>query len=197
MKTGKLRMCIDYRALNRQTKLDVFPIPCIADLLDRLGRAHFFSSVDLATAYHQIRIKQGHEHRTAFVMPQGLYEWFVMPLGLTNAPATFQRIMLLTFSDMLHKCVCVYLDDILVFSETEQQHLHDLRTVLEWLCHEIFYAKWRKCEFGKCSVEYLGHIVENGTIRVDLDKVSVVQTWPVSTCMKEVQQFLGLANYYH
>ena len=86
-KTGKLRMCIDYRALNRQTKLDVFPIPRIADLLDRLGRARFFSSVDLATAYHQIRIKQGHEHRTAFVMPQGLYEWIVMPLGLTNAPA--------------------------------------------------------------------------------------------------------------
>ena len=85
-KTGELRMCIDYRALNLQTKLDVFPIPCIADLLDRLGRARFFLSVDLATAYHQIRIKQGHEHQTAFVMPQGLYEWIVMPLGLTNAP---------------------------------------------------------------------------------------------------------------
>ena len=106
-KTGELRMCIDYRALNCQTKLDIFPIPRIADLLDRLGRAHFFSSVDLATAYHQIRIKQGHEHRTAFVTPQGLYEWIVMPLGLKNAPAMFQHIMNLTFSDMLHKCVCV------------------------------------------------------------------------------------------
>ena len=106
-KTGELRMCINYRALNCQTKLDVFPIPHIADLLDRLGRARFFSSVDLATAYHQIRIKQGHEHRTAFVMPQGLYEWIVMPLGLTNTPEMFQRIMNLTFSDMLHKCVCV------------------------------------------------------------------------------------------
>ena len=124
-KTGKLRMCIDYQALNRQTKLDVFPIPRIADLLDPLGRARFFSSVDLATAYHQIRIKQGHEHRTAFVTLHGLYEWIVMPLGLTNKPAMFQCIMNLTFSDMLHKCVCVYLDDILVFSETEQQHLHD------------------------------------------------------------------------
>ena len=190
-------MCIDYRALNRQTKLDVFPIPRIADLLDRLGRARFFSSVDLATAYHQIRIKQGHEHRTAFVTPQGLYEWIVMPLGLTNAPATFQRIMNLTFSDMLHKCVCVYLDDILVFSETEQQHLHDFRAVLERLHREKFHAKQRKCEFGKRSVKYLGHIVENGTIRVDLDKVAAVQTWPAPTCVKEVQQFLGLANYYH
>ena len=111
-KTGKLWMCIDYHALNRQTKLDVFPIPRIADLLDHLGHAHFFSSVDLATADHQIRIKQGHEHWTDFVTPQGLYKWIVMPLGLTNAPATFQRIMNLTFSDTLHKCMCVYLDDI-------------------------------------------------------------------------------------
>ena len=106
-KTSKLRMCIDYRAVNHQTKLDVLPIPRIADLLDHLGRAHFFSSVGLATAYHQIRIKQGHEHRTAFVTPQGLYKWIGMPLGLTNAPAMFQRIMNLTFSDILHKCVCV------------------------------------------------------------------------------------------
>ena len=89
-------MCINYQALNRQTKLDIFPLPRIANLLDHLGRAHFFSSVDLATAYHQIRIKQGHEHQTAFVMPQGLYEWIVMLLGLTNAPATFQRVMNLT-----------------------------------------------------------------------------------------------------
>ena len=98
----------------------------------------FFSSVDLATAYHQIRIKQGHEHQTAFVMPQGLYEWIVMLLGLTNAPAMFQHIMNLTFIDMLHKCMCVYLDDILVFSEMEQQSLHDLCTVLERLRHKTF-----------------------------------------------------------
>ena len=109
-----------------------------------------------------------------------------MPLGLTNAPAMFQHIMNLTFSDMLHKCVCVYLDDILVFSETEQQHLHDLRAVLKRLCCEKFHAKQHKCEFGKRSVKYLGHIVENGTIRVDLDKVAAVQTWPAPTCVKEV-----------
>ena len=94
-------------------------------------------------------------------------------------------------------CVCVYLDDILVFSETEQQHLHDLSAVLERLRCNKFHAKQHKCEFGKCSVKYFGHIVENGTIRVDLDKVAAVQTWPVPTCVKEVQQFLGLANYYN
>ena len=103
--------------------------------------------------------------------------------------------MNLTFSDMLHKSVCVYLDDILVFSETEQQHLHNLRAVLEGLCRKKFHAKRRKCEFGKRSVKYLGHIVINDTICIDLDKVAAVQTWLAPTCVKEVQQFLGLANY--
>ena len=106
-KTGKLRMCINYRAPNCQTKLDIFPTPRIADLIDHLGRACIFLSMDLVTAYHQICMKWGHEHCTDFVMPQGLYEWIVMPLVLINAPATFQCIMNLTFSDMLHKCVCV------------------------------------------------------------------------------------------
>ena len=93
--------------------------------------------------------------------------------------------------------VCVNLDNILVFSEIEQQHLHDLHAVLECLRYEKFHAKWWKCEFGKHSVKYPGHIVENGTIRVNLDKVAAVQTWPAPTCVKEVQQFLSLANYYH
>ena len=117
-KTSKLWMCIDYHALNCPTKLDIFLTPYIADLLECLGCARFFSLVDLATTYYQIRIKQGQQHFTAFVIPQGLYKWIVMPLGLTNAPATFQCIMNLNFCDMLHKYVCVYLDDILVFNET-------------------------------------------------------------------------------
>ena len=94
-------------------------------------------------------------------------------------------------------CVWVYLDDILVFSETEQQHLHDLRAVLKQLHCEKFHAQWQKREFWKCRVKYLGHIIENCTIRINLDKVAVVQTWPAPTCVKEVQQSLGLAKYYH
>ena len=126
----------------------------------------------------------------------GLYEYVVMPLGLTNAPATFQRIMNQTFQDLLYKCVTVYLDDILVFSDSVEQHLADLRKVFEWLRTSQFKAKRQKCEFGKSRVKYLGHVVENGTVYADPDKVSAVRTWPKPTNVKEVQQFMGLANYY-
>lgn len=119
----------------------MFPIPRIADLLDRLGRAKYFTSIDLATAYHQVRIAEGHEYKTAFVTPEGLFEYLVMPLGLTNAPATFQRLMNTTFSDMLNKFLCVYLDDLLVFSETEAQHLEHVRQVFERIRRDKFYAK--------------------------------------------------------
>ena len=117
-KTGKLRMCIDFHALNANTKLDVFPLPCIANLLDKLGKAKYFSSIDLATAYHQVRIAKGDTHKTAFLTNEGLYEYVVMPFGLCNAPATFQRLMNLTFADFINEFVTIYLDNILVYSET-------------------------------------------------------------------------------
>ena len=101
----------------------MFPIPRIHDLLDKLGKARVFSAIDLSSAYHQVRIKEGHEHKTAFLTPMGLFEYVVMPLGLTNAPATFQRLMNLTFQDLLYKCITVYLDDILVFSKDIDEHL--------------------------------------------------------------------------
>ena len=101
----------------------MFPIPRIHDLLDKLGKARVFSAIDLSSAYHQVRIKEGHEHKMAFLTPMGLFEYVVMPLGLTNAPATFQRLMNLTFQDLLYKCVTVYLNDILVFSKDVDEHL--------------------------------------------------------------------------
>ena len=119
-----------------------------------------------------------------------------MPLDLTNAPATFQHIMNQMFQDLLYKCVMVYLDDILVFSDSVKQHLADLRKVFERLCTLQFKAKHQKCEFGKCSVEYLGHVVENSTVYAYPNKVSAVRTWPKPTNVKEVLQFMGLANYY-
>ena len=117
-KTGKLRMCIDFRSLNKNTTVDKFPLPRIADLLDKLGRAKYFSSIDLSAAYHQLRIAEGHEHKTAFITPQGLFEYVVMPFGLVNAPSSFQRAMHATFESDIGNFVLVYLDDILIFSET-------------------------------------------------------------------------------
>ena len=126
----------------------------------------------------------------------GLFEYVVMPLGLTNAPATFQRLINLTFQDLLYKCIMVYLDDILVFSKDVDEHLQHLRWVFERLHQETFMAKCQNCEFGRSCVKYLGHVVENGTVYDDPDKVAVVRTWPKPTNVKEVQQFMGLANYY-
>ena len=119
-KTGELCMCSDYRILNNNTIVDVFPIPRIVDLLDKLATARVFSSIDLASAYHQVKIHDDHVARTAFLTPAGLFEYVVLPFGLCNAPATFQRLMSHTFSDMLGKFVVVYLDDILVFSENAE-----------------------------------------------------------------------------
>ena len=195
-KMGELRMCIDFRSLDRQTRLDMFPIPRIHDLLDKLGKACVFSAVDLLSAYHQVRIKEGYEHRTAFFTPMGLYEYVVIPLGLTNVPTTFHCIMNQTFQGSLYKCAMVYLDDILVFYDSVEQHLADLQKVSERLRTSQFKAKLQKCEFGKGHVKYLGHVVENDTVYADPNKVSAVRTWPKPTNVKEVQQFIGLQNYY-
>jgi len=116
-KTGELRMCIDFRSLNKNTVIDKFPLPRISDLLDKLSRAKYFSSIDLSAAYHQLRIAEGDQEKTAFITPEGLYEYVVMPFGLVNAPSSFQRAMHMTFSDVIGSYVLVYLDDILVFSE--------------------------------------------------------------------------------
>ena len=189
-------MCVNFRSLNHQTWLDMFPIPRIHDLLDKLGKARVFSAIDLSSAYHQVCIKERHGHCTAFLMPMGLYECVVMPLDLTNVATTFQCIMNQAFQYMLYKCNTVYLDDILVFSDSIKQHLADLWKVFEWLRTWQFKSKHQKYEFGKSHVKYLGHVVENGTVYADPDKVSAVRTWPKPTNVKEVQQFMGLANYY-
>ena len=146
-KTGEIRMCIDYRSLNRQTRLDVFPIPRVANLFDRLGTKTVISSFDLSHAYHQVCIREGDESKTAFLTLQGLYEYLVIPIGLCNAPATFQRLMNLTFSDLI-RCMTIYLDDILVFSSTVEQHMLDLHAVFEKLRVEKLFVKRKKCFFG-------------------------------------------------
>lgn len=147
-KDGGLRMCVDYRSLNKNTRLDRYPIPRVDDILDRMAGARYFSKIDLASGYHQVAIEPGHEHRTAFASRWGLFEFTVMPFGLVNAPSTFQRLMNVIFSDCLDRFVTVYLDDIMVYSRTAAEHEEHLRDVFRRLRSNGLCAKRKKCAFG-------------------------------------------------
>jgi transposase InsO family protein len=195
-KDGTTRMCTDYRALNKITKKNVYPLPRIDELLDRLQGAKFFTKIDLRQGYHQIRIKEADVEKTAFRTRYGHYEYMVLPFGLTNAPATFMGLMNEVFRPLLDKSVVVYLDDILVYSRTWADHLRDVGEVLARLRDSQLYAKMSKCEFGKESVEFLGHVVSNKGVQVDAKKVEAVRAWPPPTNIHDLRAFLGLANYY-
>ncbi len=195
-KDGSLRMCLDFRALNKLTVKNRYPIPRIDDLLDQLRGARVFSSLDLQSGYHQIRISEEDIPKTAFRTPFGHYQFKVLCFGLTNAPATFQHAMNSAFRDCLGKFVLVYLDDILVYSRNEAEHLVHLEHVLQILRKEQYYAKMKKCEFLKAELPFLGHVVSAAGVCVDPQKVAVVRDWPVPTSVPEVRSFLGLANYF-
>ena len=195
-KDGSMRMCVDYRALNKLTIKNRYPLPRIDDLLDRLHGAKFFSKIDLASGYHQIPIKPEDTHKTAFRTRYGHYEFLVLPFGLCNAPATFQRMMNDIFRDHLDRFVLVYLDDILIFSKTAEEHERHVRTVLELLRKHKLYAKMKKCEFGRTGVEFLGHVVSSEGIATDPHKIDAVKAWPVPKTLTDVRSFLGLASYY-
>ena len=195
-KDGGLRMCVDYRALNKATIANRYPLPRIDDLLDQLHGAQYFTSLDLQSGYHQIRIIPSDVEKTAFRTPYGLYQFKVLSFGLTNAPATFQRVMNDTFRQELGVSVLVYLDDILVFSKTPEQHLQHLRCLLSKLRQHQLYAKMSKCHFGRTALPFLGHVVSAAGVQVDPRKTEVVKDWPTPTCMEDVRRFLGLAGYF-
>ena len=195
-KDGSTRMCTDYRALNKITKKNVYPLPRIDELLDRLQGAKFFTKIDLRQGYHQIRIKEADVEKTAFRTRYGHYEYTVLPFGLTNAPATFMGLMNEVFRPLLDKSVVVYLDDILIYSRTWDEHKRHIAEVLERLRENKLYAKLSKCEFGKEEVEFLGHIVTHKGVKVDSKKVEAVRSWPLPLDIHDLRAFLGLANYY-
>ncbi|KAJ9526210.1 hypothetical protein QJQ45_007806 [Haematococcus lacustris] len=194
-KSGELRMCIDYRQLNKITIRDQYPLPRIDDLFDQLAGKTVFSSLDLQAGYHQIRIPAEDVPKTAFRTPEGHYQFKVLCFGLTNAPATFQRVMNEAFAEVINDCALVYLDDILVMSENTEQHLVHLRRVFDLLRKNKFYAKLSKCEFMKRTLMFLGHIISAQGISVDPCKVTAISNWPVPTSLKTLQSFLGAANY--
>jgi len=195
-KDGSLRLCVDYRALNKVTQKDRYPLPRIDDLFDQLRGAQVFSSLDLQQGYHQVRVTDEDVPKTAFRTPLGLFQYRVLCFGLTNAPATFMRLMNNILAPYIGKFVCVYLDDILIYSKSEEEHLQHLRAVLGTLRQHRLFAKESKCEFFKDQVKFLGHLVSKDGIAVDPDKVAVVKAWPPLRTPADVRSFLGLANYF-
>jgi hypothetical protein len=191
-KGGGLRMCVDYRALNKQTIKNKYPLPRIDDLFDCLQGAQIFSSLDLASGYHQIRIPDEDIPKTAFRTPGGHYQYRILSFGLANAPATFQAAMNAMLRPLLGKGVLVYLDDILIYSKTWDEHIALLRDVFERLNKNKYYCRPWKCHFGEAKIEYLGHIVSQQGIHVHPDTVAPVFNWPIPTSITEIRQFLGL-----
>ncbi|GJP56686.1 hypothetical protein CLOM_g15741 [Closterium sp. NIES-68] len=194
-KDGGFRMCIDYRALNRITIKSRYPIPQTDDLLDQLRGAKFFSKIDLRGGYHQIRVAAEDCHKTAFRTRYGSYEYLVMPFGLTNAPSTFQMTMNGVFRELLDKCVIIYLDDILIYSRSREQHLKDLDAVFTLLHKNRLITKGSKCDFLKQELEFLGHVVSTEGVKIDPRKIKTIQEWKPPTNLKELQSFLGFVNY--
>ena len=195
-KDGSLRMCIDYRGLNAVTVKNRYPLPRVDDLLDKLRGSAYFSSIDLQQGYNQIRIADSDIPATAFRTPFGHFEYTVLSFGLVNAPATFQACMDRMLRPYIDKFVVCYLDDILIYSKTKEEHLHHLRLVLDILRKHQLYAKLSKCHWVQEQVEYLGHVVSADGVRMDPRKVAAVRDWPVPSGVQELRKFLGLTNYF-
>ncbi|GJP62876.1 hypothetical protein CLOP_g19948, partial [Closterium sp. NIES-67] len=194
-KDGGLRMCTNYRALNRVTIKSRYPIPRTDELIDNLRGARYFSKIDLRGGYYQIRVFADDCHKTAFRTRYGSYEYTVMPFGLTNAPSTFQLTMNGVFCDLLDKCVIIYLDDNLIYSTTREQHLKDLEAVFQRLQQHRLITKGSKCEFLKQELEFLGHVISTEGIRIDPKKLRAIQEWKPPTNLQQLQSFLGFVNY--
>ena len=195
-KDGSLRMCVDYRALNKNTIKNRYALPRIDDLIDKLQGAQYFTSLDLAQGYHQIRITPEDVPKTAFRTPLGLFQYRVLPFGLTNAPATFQYVMNQIFAPYLDQFVLVYLDDILIFSKTEEEHLQHVQRVFHILREQKLYAKLKKCQFMTDSLLYLGHIITKNGVKPDNTKISALVNWPQPKDVTQIRSFLGFANYF-
>ena len=201
--SGQWRICFDYRGLNSITVPQVEPLPHIDQLLDQTRGAVLFSKLDLASAYHQIRIRESDRWKTSFRSALGQFEWNVVPFGLQGAPSALMRVMRASLSrglegrpGPLNRCCIIFMDDILIFSSSLDQHVADVREVLSILQRDNLYAQASKCAFGREELLFLGHSVSGSGIRMDSRKIDLIRTWPTPSSPKEVRSFVGLANYY-
>ena len=195
-KDGSMRLCIDYRELNKVTIRNQYPLPRIDDLFDQLQGAKVFSKIDLRSGYHQLRVHDEDVPKTAFRTRYGHFEFLVMPFGLTNAPTAFMDLMNRIFRPYLDQFVIVFIDDILIYSGSGEEYAEHLRIILQTLREHRLYAKLSKCQFWLDSVAFLGHIVSAEGVSVDPQKVEAILNWKPPTSVTEIRSFLGLVGYY-
>jgi hypothetical protein len=195
-KDGTMRMCIDFRALNKKTIKNRYPIPRIDELLDELHGAIYFTKIDLRSGYHQIKMREEDISKTTFRCHYDHYEFLVMPFGLTNAPATFQSCMNHVFNKQLRKHLLVFFDDLLIYSKTWEEHLQHVDQILSIMEEQSLYAKESKCEFGMTEVLYLGHIIGAKGVQVHQEKIKAIMEWPTPKTLTELRGFLGMCTYY-
>ena len=195
-KDGTVRFCVDYRKVNNITRKDAYPLPRIDTTLDTLSGSQWFSTLDLLSGYWQVEVEEADRDKTAFCTTEGLFQFRVMPFGLSNAPATFQRLMDLTLAGLQWSQCLVYIDDVIILGKTFQDHLCNLQEVFQRLREAGLKLKPAKCTFLRQSVKYLGHIISREGVQADPSKIEKVVTWPNPNSTKEVQRFLGFASYY-
>lgn len=190
------RFCVDFRHLNMITIKNTYPLPVIDELLDELSGSHWFSKLDLRAGYHQIRLVEQDEEKTAFKTHQGHYQFRVLPYGVTGGPPTFQNVMNFVFAPLLRHGVLVFMDDILVHTRTYRAHLSLLRQVLQLLKDNELFAKQSKCSFAQNNISYLGHRISGEGVATLEEHVQAVKTWPRPQTVKHLRGFLELAGYY-
>ena len=190
------RMCIDYRDLNAITIDDKMPLPRIHEVIDRLRGAKYFTTLDIAWGYWQVMMDPDSIEKTAFITNEGHYEWLVMPFGLKNAPATIQRIIQHILGKLLYKGAINYLDDVIVYTETFEEHLKLLDQIFKSFAEYGIKLRPKKCHFAQTSVQYLGHVISHNEVRPSPEKIAAIQSFPVPTTSRKVKSFLGLAGYF-